>query len=51
MFAFFQKDLTNLKFNIKYLPNSRKYLTSENTGRSGVKNRIGLYFFPDFYVP
>jgi hypothetical protein len=35
----------NSDFNIKYLPNGRKYLNSANTGKSGVKNWICLNFF------
>jgi hypothetical protein len=33
-------------FNIKYLPNGRKYLSPENAGKFGVENWIGL--FSDF---
>jgi hypothetical protein len=35
----------NSNFNIKYLPNGRKYLNSANTGESGVKNWICLNYF------
>ena len=35
----------NPNFNLKYLPNNREYLSSENIDESGVKNWIDLYFF------